>query len=1110
MRSHLRAASAPSTDHGNSTFSLGVIAAMLVCAAAFLGIGAPAASAAPKAQPTYSLLTKFYANAAGAVFTPEGVVALDSNGNIFLADEFGERVHVYSPETLDGAFISDVGSAGTFPTEVAVDLATDDLFVQEAGIGSGTVKRYTSDGNDPPAYTVDAGFSVPAGGQIAVDQSSHDLLVADAGAEAIRVYDTTGLLTATIATPGINPSLLAVAADGSLFVSSGSDVLHLSSSGSVLNEIEGVGQVTALAIEPTSQNLVINVNGALAVYTSAGSLLSTKQASAYGGIAIDSSSGRLYASNIGGGGGGEIFAFVPAVAPGVEPPSVSAVTTTGFHLETEVDPGEEGGGIPSESAVRFEYRTVGDASWTSTPSQEVNAAGSYGADVSGLLPHLEYEVRAVASNSLASFATAPTKVSTLTGPPVTDTASATDVTETSAVLNGTINPLGLQTSYYFEYGTTTAYGSRIPVGIEAVAGGGRVPELFSRTITGLTPGTTYHFRLVATNSEGTTQGPDRSFTTVVAGGIPFRVYEQVTPVDKKGAAILPRLALQASADGNGLTYTTKTGSDASPILSRSVALRGSSDWQGKIDTDPQLNATDGALLIHPTLALSGDYRHALVVSNRVLTPEGGFEQGANIYVRDLISGTYQLIGASNAPRAFNNFAGASSAGTFMAGAPDFSWIIFASPPSLLPGVPRDAIYRWSGAGGLEVISTLPNGDPSGAVRANVQPVYHTVSADGSRIYYSAAGGAEEGVFMRDEGGAPKPISVSHVPGDPTTPQWAILLGITPDGRYAFFTSDTKLTSDAPGEKQDLYRYDAADESLEYLGANAYLELASDFPKVGAGSFGIGDDGNTLYFISTSFGGDKGDLSVWHEGVVHTVTSGAPGGGEERSSTNGRYTVFTTSVGATGGVIQLYDVETNETSCVSCLPDGTPVSATLPENTMGDLLFSNRSPLAVDDIGTVYFDTPARLVAADVNGTRDVYTYRDGILRLISPGNRPFEASYADATADGSNVFFTTAQKLVGRDNDESIDIYDARVNGGLPAQSPPPPQECLRDDCKATPNAGPELPFGGSEALSGPENVKPTKKKVTCGKGKRKVKVKGKVKCVKKHKAGKNKKGGNR
>jgi len=332
--------------------------------------------------------------------------------------------------------------------------------------------------------------------------------------------------------------------------------------------------------------------------------------------------------------------------------------------------------------------------------------------------------------------------------------------------------------------------------------------------------------------------------------------------------------------------------------------------------------------------------------------------------------------------------------------------------------------------------------------------------------------------------------VSQVPGDPATPQPASLLGVNKDGRYAFLASEVRLTSDAPGGSPDLYRYDASDGSLEYLGARIQYNGST-------GSLGIADDGNTFYFDEIT--GGPTSLAVWHNGSVRTVADlNLPTGGA-RPSPNGRYFVVDYE-----GTLRLYDAETDELNCIACLPDGTPVPAISP---VGNI--SNQYAESVTDNGEAFFSTEARLVAADVNGTNDVYAYRGGSVRLISPGNAPFDALIADVSADGRDVFFTTTQKLVGRDNDEAIDVYDARVDGGLPNQSPPPPQECLRDDCKATPNAGPELPFGGSEALSGPGNLHPPKHK-KCGKGKRAKKIKGKVRCVKKHKANKNKKGGNR
>ena len=95
------------------------------------------------------------------------------------------------------------------------------------------------------------------------------------------------------------------------------------------------------------------------------------------------------------------------------------------------------------------------------------------------------------------------------------TGAATDVTQTSAILNGTVNPNGESTNYYFEYGTDTSYGSTTE---STSAGSGTTNVSVSVEITGLTSGTTYHFRLVATNSSGTTYGIDVTFVTDTGSG----------------------------------------------------------------------------------------------------------------------------------------------------------------------------------------------------------------------------------------------------------------------------------------------------------------------------------------------------------------------------------------------------------------------------------------------------------------------------------------------------------------------------------------------------------------------------------------------------------------
>lgn len=96
------------------------------------------------------------------------------------------------------------------------------------------------------------------------------------------------------------------------------------------------------------------------------------------------------------------------------------------------------------------------------------------------------------------------------GPPAATTTSSGGVTQTAATVNGTVNPTGAATSYYFQYGTTTSYGSQTTT---ASAGSGFGPVNVSANLSGLTPNTTYHYRVVATNSNGTSNGADMTFTT---------------------------------------------------------------------------------------------------------------------------------------------------------------------------------------------------------------------------------------------------------------------------------------------------------------------------------------------------------------------------------------------------------------------------------------------------------------------------------------------------------------------------------------------------------------------------------------------------------------------
>jgi hypothetical protein len=95
--------------------------------------------------------------------------------------------------------------------------------------------------------------------------------------------------------------------------------------------------------------------------------------------------------------------------------------------------------------------------------------------------------------------------------PSASTGAATSVTSTSATLTGQVNPNNEATTYYFDYGTTNAYGTRTPDQGPTAAVKQNIDA--SAPISGLAPGTTYHYRLVAVNASGTKAGGDKRFTT---------------------------------------------------------------------------------------------------------------------------------------------------------------------------------------------------------------------------------------------------------------------------------------------------------------------------------------------------------------------------------------------------------------------------------------------------------------------------------------------------------------------------------------------------------------------------------------------------------------------
>ena len=129
--------------------------------------------------------------------------------------------------------------------------------------------------------------------------------------------------------------------------------------------------------------------------------------------------------------------------------------------------------------------------------------------LTGLVPETPYLAEVVATNAAGTHLGSPASFAT-TGPPSASSVSVGALTPKSATLGGVVVPDGHTTSWYFQYGTTTAYGTKTATGSVAPPTTG---VHVVRAIVGLTANTNYHFRLVTFNAAGTVAGADSTFTT---------------------------------------------------------------------------------------------------------------------------------------------------------------------------------------------------------------------------------------------------------------------------------------------------------------------------------------------------------------------------------------------------------------------------------------------------------------------------------------------------------------------------------------------------------------------------------------------------------------------
>ena len=218
---------------------------------------------------------------------------------------------------------------------------------------------------------------------------------------------------------------------------------------------------------------------------------------------------RIVAQSGGGVTAGSDQTFTTLDPPVVTTGAASAIAADGATLNASVDPHGQA------TTFVFQYGpTVAYGSQIPVAPQSAGAgtgAVAVATALTGLAPGSTVHFRVVATNPDGTTNGADQSFKTLDPPDVT-TGNAGAVTTTSALLTGTVNAHGKATTFVFEFGTSTVYGQQVA----GSAGSANSPVSVSGQATGLSPGTTYHYRLAATNADGTTQGADQTFTTPAA------------------------------------------------------------------------------------------------------------------------------------------------------------------------------------------------------------------------------------------------------------------------------------------------------------------------------------------------------------------------------------------------------------------------------------------------------------------------------------------------------------------------------------------------------------------------------------------------------------------
>ncbi len=1013
----------------------------------------------------------------GAVIPAYAMAVDDATGDVISGSVeeatglAGAGLAIYTPEGSGVTYLETVsGPAIGYVSGLAIDQATRSLYLTETGVEA--IRKFSISGTSTLTLTPDPSFTSPAqgsqqgqigsfGSPMTIDPTTGDLLVADKGNRRVDRFAPDGSFISSFdgsdATAGPFSQLngIAVGLNGQIYVVNGIELSfgneapleRFSPAGVADNSFEPAIPVAEdVVTDPESGNVVAygrsgEFGSPGAIYSLSGDsiiqeevLPSTRAESPQMAIGAH----RLYLLAQNQDGSEAQYIYNGVVGADVTVAGVTGIGPTSATISGTIEPH----GKETDYWVEYSRESGPSQKSAEAPAGESEGSVPVSVQLSGLLPNSEYTFRLIAKNPDVSRSSEPMTFKTAGAPPRVSTGGASNASTSSAKLLGAINALGSQTTYFFEYGPTTSYGARVPAQAPGLAGAGREELTVSQEVVGLQAGSEYHYRLVAENAFGLTHGQDRSFT-IQAAGPPTRVFELVTP-DEKGNSFANPYFMHATPSGNQVTYVMQTAipgmGESAPKLDRYTSLRSPTAWQ-TIGLEPHnVQVGLGDVSFANVLGVSEDGSRAVVASTALLAP-GGDEGGTNLYLYNIGSGTYQTILANPSPAAFKKWTTlqGKNPGVFLGGSRNFSHIYFqtaaAPPQEVVEGVLLPSSFEWSESNGLRVVAENTF-DLSYFTGSNP----HYISEDGLTLFYESF---EDFHLHAQVRGQDFPIS----------PEFAEFAGASADGSLAFYV-----------ENEALYRYNVVTKQRETV-ATGVSEAAL--------VWGVSNDGSTVYFIENGNGGLGGGLFVWRSGSVQKIDSDRALPVNREASPNGSYAVFGSTLDLTGynnegfEEVYRYDVANEELSCASCRTDGGKPSGSASIGEL-DSPFEPYKPRAILDSGLTLFDTPDQLVAADVNSNSDVYAFDGRNQTLISSGAGSTDSFFGDASESGDDIFFTTSDRLVKGDTNNDVDVYDARVGGGIASQQVEPEgPTCSGAGCRPSGASPPDLGPMPSEGPGG-------------------------------------------